>query len=220
MLRVLAHVRERHLVRAPRALDRQAVDLLRPRPALRACAGRSSASAAARRRRPRARRLLDRARSRRARRRAPPASRSVHELGVLVAGPPSTTQRPVAVAPEQRDELVLGDAREHGRVRDLVAVQVQDRQHRAVRPRVQELVRVPARRRAARSRPRRRRRRSDEQVGVVERRAVRVRERVAELAALVDRARRLGRDVARDAAGERELAEQPRMPSSSRPMCG
>ena len=49
----------------------------------------------------------------------------------------------------------------------------------------------------------------DEQVRVVEHRAVGVRERVAELAALVDRARRLGRDVARDPAGERELAEQP-----------
>ena len=35
-----------------------------------------------------------------------------------------------------------------------------------------------------------------------------MRERVAELAALVDRARRLGRDVARDPAGERELPEE------------
>ena len=49
---------------------------------------------------------------------------------------------------------------------------------------------------------------ADEQVGVVERGAVGVRERVAELAALVDRAGRLGRDVRRDAARERELPEQ------------
>ena len=48
----------------------------------------------------------------------------------------------------------------------------------------------------------------DEQVGVVEGGAEGVRERVAELAALVDRARRLRRGVARDAAGERELAEE------------
>ena len=48
----------------------------------------------------------------------------------------------------------------------------------------------------------------DEQVRVVERRAERVREGVAELAALVDRARRLGRDVRRDAARERKLAEE------------
>ena len=48
----------------------------------------------------------------------------------------------------------------------------------------------------------------DEQVGVVERGAVRVHEGVAELAALVDGAGRLGSDVARDAAGEGELPEQ------------
>ena len=35
VLRVLARARERHLVRAPRALDRDSVDLLGPRPALR-----------------------------------------------------------------------------------------------------------------------------------------------------------------------------------------
>src|SRR5436190_10913637 len=49
----------------------------------------------------------------------------------------------------------------------------------------------------------------DEQVGVVERRPDRVRERVAELASLVDRARRLWRRVARDPAGERELPKEP-----------
>ena len=53
---------------------------------------------------------------------------------------------------------------------------------------------------------------ADDEVGVVEGRAVGVRERVAELAALVDRAGRLGRDVARDAARERELAEEPAHP--------
>ena len=49
----------------------------------------------------------------------------------------------------------------------------------------------------------------DEQVRVVERGAVGVDERVAELAALVDRSRRLGCHVARDAAREGELAKQP-----------
>src|SRR5207245_10121449 len=60
---------------------------------------------------------------------------------LLVAG---DEQRPVTVALEERDELALGDAREDRGVRDLVAVQVQDRQHGAVRLRVEELVRVPA----------------------------------------------------------------------------
>ncbi len=47
-----------------------------------------------------------------------------------------------------------------------------------------------------------------DEVGVVERCAVGVHERVAELAALVDRAGRLGRRVRGDAARERELPEQ------------
>ena len=52
----------------------------------------------------------------------------------------------------------------------------------------------------------------DDQVGIVERRAVGVRQRVAEFAAFVDRAGRLRRDVARNAAGKRELLEQPLHP--------
>ena len=47
-----------------------------------------------------------------------------------------------------------------------------------------------------------------DEIGVVERGAMGVREGVAELAALVDRARGLGRDVAGHAAREREPAEQ------------
>ena len=47
-----------------------------------------------------------------------------------------------------------------------------------------------------------------DEVGVVEHRAVRVHERVAELAALVDGAGCGRRRVARDAAGKRELPEQ------------
>ena len=49
----------------------------------------------------------------------------------------------------------------------------------------------------------------DDQVGVVEGRAVGVRQGVAQLAAFVDRAGRLRRDVAGNAAGERELREEP-----------
>ena len=48
----------------------------------------------------------------------------------------------------------------------------------------------------------------DDQAGIVEHRAERVGQRVAQLAALVDRARGFGRDVAGDAAGERKLLEQ------------
>jgi hypothetical protein len=48
----------------------------------------------------------------------------------------------------------------------------------------------------------------DDQAGVVEDGAERMAERIAELAAFVDRARRRGRHVARDAAGKGELCEQ------------
>ena len=58
-------------------------------------------------------------------------------------------QRAPAVALEQRPQLVLGDAGEYRRVRDLVAVQMEDRQNGSVGARVEELVRVPARRERA-----------------------------------------------------------------------
>ena len=89
---------------------------------------------------------------------------------------------------------------------------MQDREHRAVADRIEELVRVPARRErtglgfAVADDAR------DDEIGIVERGAERVPDRIAELAALVDRARRLRRDVARHAAGKRELAEQPLHP--------
>ena len=47
-----------------------------------------------------------------------------------------------------------------------------------------------------------------QQIRVVEHGAVGVQQRVTELTAFVDRARRLGRHVAGDSAGERELAKQ------------
>ena len=98
---------------------------------------------------------------------------------------------------------------QHRRVGDLVPVEVQDRQHRAVGGRVEELARVPA----GRQRPGLGLAVADhaghDQVRVVERGPVGVHERVAELAALVDGARRLRRRVRGDAAGEGELPEQP-----------
>ena len=131
--------------------------------------------------------------------------RLVHRLGLVALDEP----RAVAVAGHQRVELVVRDPGQDGRVGDLVAVEVQDRQHRAVARRVEELVAVPARGQRAGLRLAVADHAGHEQVRVVERRAVGVRQRVAELAALVDRAGRLRRDVAGDAARERELAEQP-----------
>ena len=52
----------------------------------------------------------------------------------------------------------------------------------------------------------------DDQVGVVEHRAKGMAQAVAQLAPFVDRAGRLGRHVAGNAAGKRELLEQPLQP--------
>ena len=116
--------------------------------------------------------------------------------------------RLVAVALHQGGELLARDAGEDRGVGDLVAVEVEDRQDGAIADGVEELVRVPA----GRQRPGLRLAvaddRADQQVRVVERGAVRVREGVAQFTALVDGARGLRGDVARDAAGEGELAEQ------------
>ena len=134
------------------------------------------------------------------------AMATVHARRVVALDP----DRRVPVAAQQRVELARAAARdEHGRPGDLGAVQVQDRAARRRRsPGSTNLFACqlaasgpvsaspsPTRTAASRS-------------GCVERRAVGVRQRVAELAALVDRARRLGRDVARDAARERELPER------------
>src|SRR5581483_9302724 len=85
-------------------------------------------------------------------------------------------------------------------------------QDRPVGQRVEELVRVPARRERARLRLAVADDAGDGQGRVVEGRAVGVRERVAELSTLVDRAGRLRCGVARDPARERELPEQRAQP--------
>ena len=197
-----AHLRERNLVRAPRSLHRQPVHLGRPGPALGRAqddhrpplAGSPAALAGS---------VLDG---------ADPPDRGVQGRchfqmgnGVTRAG---HVRGLVAVSAQQRVQLGLGEPGEHGRVGDLPAVQVQDRQHRAVGGRVEEPVRMPAGRQRAGLGLAVADDAGDDQAGVVEGGAVRVRHRVAELAALVDGARRLRRDVTRHAAGEGELAEQ------------
>ena len=206
---VLARAEHGHLVGAPGAFDLQPVDLARPRPALRAPqhqhgpAGARGAVPAAGRPLERANlveRLVERRRE---------ALVSVCGRLVELA---RHEERPPPVALEECDELVLRDAGEHGRVRDLVAVQVQDREHGSVGGRVQELVRVPARRERPSLRFAVADDARDEEVGVVEGGAEGVGQGVSELAALVDRARRLGRDVRGDPARERELAKERAQP--------
>ncbi len=139
--------------------------------------------------------------------------RLVHRLGVVALD----EARRVPVALEQRAQLVVGDARQDGRVGDLVAVQVQHREDRPVAGGVDELVRVPARGQRPGLRLAVAHDAQREQVGVVEHRPVGVHERIAQLAALVDRPGRLRRDMRRDAAGVGELAEQPAQALGVRP---
>ena len=149
-------VGERHLVRArtcPRPAGRRPPS---GRSSPSACAARSSASAGARGRRL-ARAAPGSRRSRRAPRRASPASRWCIARRVVARRRRAARSRSPRAALAARPRR---DAREHRRVGDLVAVEVQDRQHGAVARRVRGTCSSASSRPAGRSRPRRRRPRS------------------------------------------------------------
>ena len=114
-----------------------------------------------------------------------------------------------AVAAHQGGEFLVRDAREKAQLGDLPAVEVEDRQNGPVALRIEVLVAVPARGQRSGFRFAVADRAGDDQVRIVEHGAERVRERVAEFAAFVDRAGRFRRGVARDPAGKRKLAEKP-----------
>jgi len=203
MRRVLAAARNGHLMRAPKTFDFLAVDLFRAGPALGAAQhdhrpvrplGAFAAVAGV---------LLDRSDA---------GERDierighgpVHQLGIVALD----EQRLVTKSAKEIADLAVGHAAEHGRVRDLVAVEVQDRQHGAVMRGIEELVGVPGRRQRPGLGLAVADNAGDDQIGIVERRAIGMHQRVTELAALVDRPRRLRRRVARDAAGEGKLPEK------------
>ncbi len=120
----------------------------------------------------------------------------------------------VTVTREQRLQLGVADARQDRRVGNLVAIQVQDWQHCPIAHGVEELVRMPR----GRQRPRLGLAvtddAGDDEIGIVERHAVRVRQAVAELPSFVDRARGLGRDMTADVTRKRKLLEE-----SPHPFC-
>ncbi len=117
--------------------------------------------------------------------------------------------RLVAVAAHQLGQFLPADARQHRRIGDLEAVEVQDRQDRPVARGIEELVRMPARGQRAGFRLAVADDAGDDQVGIVERRAVGMGEGIAELASFVDRARNVRRYVAGNAVGPGELPEEP-----------
>ncbi len=207
----LLEIGDRDLVRAPRAFDRQAIDDLGPGPAFRRLehdhrpartggrgGGRGAGVGLDR---------LDRVEHRIERRR----HLLMEQRGIVALD----EIRLVAVAAQQIGQLVAADPREDRRIGDLEAVEVEDRQHRAVARGIEELVAVPA----CRERPGLglpvADDAGDDQVGIIERRAIGMRERIAELAALVDRTRAFGRDVARDPARPGKLPEQPLHPAAA-----
>src|SRR5437773_1222695 len=115
----------------------------------------------------------------------------------------------VAVAAQQAPYRLVALTTEDGRAGDLVSVQVEDRQHRTVPRRVEEVDALPR----ALERPRLGLAVSDhgdrKEVRIVEGGAEGMHEDVAELAALVDGAGRRHAHVARHASRRRELAEEP-----------
>ena len=192
-----------NLMRPKRALDLQAVDDLRPGPAL----GRTQDDH--RPARPRgvfvlSRSLLDcvdlgdgffdRRRH-----------QSVHRLRIVAL---DEERRPPAAEEELFQFLVL-DAGEDRRVADLESVEVQDRQNRAVRDRIQEFVGLPSGRQRARFGLAVADDARDDEPRIVERGAEGVAQRISEFAALVNGAGRGRRDMARNPARKRELFEQP-----------
>ena len=100
------------------------------------------------------------------------------------------------------------DAGRDGGVADLVAIEMQDWQHRAVGDRVEKLVGLPGSRQGAGLRFPIADDAGDDQIGIVEHRPERMAERITQFTAFVDRARAFRRGVAGNAAGKRELLEE------------
>ena len=204
VLVVALDARQRHLVRAPRAGDLGAVDLVGAGPALGRAqhderpAGPGAVPVATARRRLD---LLDASVCRRQR----PGETLVHAGQVLALD----LEHLVAVALEQTAHLGGVLASEDGRAGDLVAVEVQDRQDGTVARGVEEGDALPRALERARLGLTVADDGEREQVGVVHHRTEGVDEDVAELTALVDRPGRRDGDVARYAARRGELAEEP-----------
>ena len=94
--------------------------------------------------------------------------------------------RPAAASQKLLQFLML-DAGEHGRVADLVAVEVQDRQHGSVGDGVEKLVGLPCGRQGARFRFAVADHAGDDQTGIVEHGSEGMAERVPQLATFVNR---------------------------------
>ena len=206
MLGIFFYLVERHLMRTKRSLYLHAVNHLRPGPSFegpqhdrRPCRPLPSSMSA--------RVVLNRANRRVA---------FVERRRELTMHPGRIVARNkvdlVAVAREQHANVFVVVAAEYSGPGNFVAVQMENRQHRAVARRIEELDALPS----AFERPGFRLAVADYardyQVGIVERGAERMHQRIAELAAFVDRSRNVRTRMTRHSARRRELAEQQAQP--------
>ena len=106
----------------------------------------------------------------------------MHERGIVALD----EMRIVAVAAQQFRQFLAADARQDGRIGDLEAVEMKDRKHRAIARGIEKFVGVPAGSQSAGFGFAIADDASDDQVRIVESRAIGVRQRIAEFAALVN----------------------------------
>ena len=117
--------------------------------------------------------------------------------------------RIVAVAAHQLGQFLAADARQHRRIGDLEPVEMKDRKNRAIARRIEKLVGVPAGGERAGFRLAVADDAGDDQIRIVEGRAIGVDQRIAQFAAFMDRAGRFRRDMTGNAVRPGELAKQP-----------
>src|SRR5579862_2947906 len=114
----------------------------------------------------------------------------------------------VAVRGEKLADLGVGFARENSRTGDLVAIEMKDRQHRAITRRVEEVDTLPRAFERCGFRFTIANHACDDEIRIVECRAERMRERVAELAAFVDRSGNMRAGMTGNTSRGRELPKQ------------
>ena len=114
----------------------------------------------------------------------------------------------VAVSDQQRLQFFVRNAREDRGIRDLVAVEVQHRQDSPIANGIQEFIRMPGGGERTGFRLAVADSDGNDEIGIVESGSVRMRDGIAQLAALVNRTGRFRRAVRADPAGKRKLLEE------------
>src|SRR5215469_18096502 len=99
----------------------------------------------------------------------------------------------------------MADARQYGRIVDLITVKVQDRQNRTIADRIDELVAVPARRQRSGFGLAVAHHHQRDQVGMIEDCSISMGEAVPKLPALVNATRCFGSCVAANPSGKTKL---------------